>query len=81
MKLDKKFKQVRRNMLMMSELPLVAHADRNFLQEETHLQLTPSGGGINESMACKLEKCKFQERGENRDYNSETNKTKKQLCV
>ena len=38
MKLDKEYKQVRSNMLMMPDLPTAAQAYRILLQEETHLQ-------------------------------------------
>ena len=40
MRLDKKFGQVRSNMLMMTELPTLAQAYKILLQEETHLDLS-----------------------------------------
>lgn len=42
MRLDKKYSQVRSNMLMMAELPTSAQAYRILLQEETHLDLSTS---------------------------------------
>lgn len=77
MKLDKKFKQVRSNMLMMPDLPIAAQAYRILLQEETHLMLSTNRGSNNESMACRVEKHKAQERGVSRSYNTESNKSKK----
>ncbi|XP_057538250.1 uncharacterized protein LOC130815786 [Amaranthus tricolor] len=68
MKLDKRYKQVRSNMLMMHDFPTATQAYRILLQEETHLQLSTSGGNINDSMACRVEKLKFQDKGSNR-YN------------
>ncbi|CAO2822842.1 unnamed protein product [Amaranthus hypochondriacus] len=77
MKLDKKYKQVRSNMLMMPDLPTAAQAYMILLQEETHLQLSTSGGSFNEPMAYKENKRKFQERGNNKSQYSEGHKNKK----
>lgn len=77
MKLDKRYKQVRSNMLMMPDLPSAAQAYRILLQEETHLHLSTSGGGLNETMAGRAEKRKFHERGNNRSQYAEGNKSKK----
>lgn len=64
MKLDKKYKHVRSNMLMMPDLPTTARAYRILLQEETHLQLSTSGGNINDTIACRADKRKFHEEKE-----------------
>ena len=75
MRLDKKYSQVRSNMLMMAELPTSAQAYRILLQEETHLDLSTTEQ--NDSMACKVEKRKYQEKTSRNDYdNNKTNKTK-----
>ena len=77
MKLDKRYKQVRSNMLMMPNLPSVAQAYRILLQEETHLQLSTSGGSLNETITCRAYKRKYYEKGNNRSQYSEGNKNKK----
>ena len=48
---------------MMIELPTLAQAYRILLQEETHLQLSSSGKDLNESLACRAEKRKFERSG------------------
>lgn len=75
MRLDKKFGQVRSNMLMMTELPTSAQAYRILLQEETHLDLSTTE--TSEPIACRVEKRKFQERGPNKN-STEFNKNKRQ---
>lgn len=78
MKLDKKYKQVRSNMLMMYDLPTLAQAYRILLQEETHLQLSSSGKDLNESLACRAEKRKF-ERTNYKNGGTDTYRNKKQV--
>lgn len=74
MRLDKKYSQVRSNMLMMQELLISAQAYNILLQEEKHLEISASNNEENDSLACKVEKRKFQEKG--RSHN-EYNKSKK----
>lgn len=62
---------------MIPDLATAAQAYKILLQEETHLNLSISGGSNNESMPCKVEKRKYQERDGNRNYNSEGRKNKK----
>lgn len=78
MKHDKKYKQVKSNMLMMADLPTLAQAYRILLQEETHLQLSSSGKDLNETLACRAEKKKF-ERGNFKNGGSDNYKAKKQF--
>lgn len=78
MRLDKIFGQVRSNMLMMTELPTSAQAYRILLQEETHLDL--SATEINDSMAYRVDKRKFQERAPNKS-NAEYGKAKNNCIV
>lgn len=54
---------------MMPDLPTAGQAYRILLKEETHLQLSTSGGNINDYMACRVEKRNFQDKGSN-IYNS-----------
>lgn len=74
-RLDKKFGQVRSNMLMMAELPTSAQAYRILLQEKTHLDI--SSIETNDSMVYRVNKRKFQENGSAKN-NSEYGKAKKQ---
>lgn len=75
MRLDKKFGQVRSDMLMMTELPTSAKAYRILQQDETHLDLRYNER--NDSLACGVDKRKFQERAPNKT-NAEYGKAKKQ---
>ncbi|CAO2830722.1 unnamed protein product [Amaranthus hypochondriacus] len=75
MRLDKKYSQVRTNMLMMAELPTSAQAYRILQQEETHLGLSVMD--TNDTLACSVEKRKFQERNTGRN-GVDNNKAKKQ---
>lgn len=77
MKLDKKYKQVRSNMLMMAELPTLAQAYRILLQEETHLHLSNSRKDLSESLACRADKRKF-ERNTYKSGNQDNYKNKRQ---
>ena len=54
MRLDKKYSQVRSNMLMIADLPTSAQAYRISLQEETHLELSTTE--TKDSLACRVEK-------------------------
>ena len=60
MMLDKKYSQVRSNMLMMIDLPTFAQAYRILLQEETHSELSKTK--INDSLACKERKNLWERR-------------------
>lgn len=62
---------------MMLGLPIVAQAYKILLQEETHLQLSTSGGSMNEPMACMVDKRKYQDKTYSRNYNQEGNKGKR----
>lgn len=55
MKLDKKYSQVRSNMLMMAALPTSSQASSFLLQEEKHLDISTSVNETNKSLACKAE--------------------------
>lgn len=63
MKLNKRYSQVRSNMLMMPDLPTSAQAYKFLLQEEKHLDLSANLNEATESLACRAEKRKFQEKG------------------
>ena len=61
---------------MMQELPTSTQAYNILLQEEKHLEIRAINNEPNDSLACKVEKRKFQEKGKNQ---SEGNKTKRTL--
>ena len=56
MRLDKKYSQVRSNMLMTTDLPTSAQAYRILLLEETHLELSTSE--INDLWLARLKRGK-----------------------
>ena len=64
---------------MMPDLPTAAQAYRILLQEETHLQQSTSGGSVNDSMACRVEKRKYQDKGGSKNYSSEGYTSKKSV--
>lgn len=78
MKLDKKYSQARTNMLMMGDLPTSAQAYSFLLQEEKHLELSTTPQESNDSLACRVEKRKFQEKGFSR--NDHKNKKPNLYC-
>lgn len=65
---------------MMSDLPSAAQAYRILLQEETHLQLRTSGGGLNETMACRADKTKFYKKGTIEGNMQKETETRSQHC-
>ena len=73
MRLDKRYSQVRSNILMMVDLLTSAQAYKILLQEETHLELSTTE--TNDSLACKVEKRK--KRGYGKSF-GKPSKAKKQ---
>ena len=61
---------------MMQELSTSSQAYNNLFQEEKHLEFCASDNEPNDSLACKVEKRKFQEKGKNQ---SEGNRNKRIL--
>ena len=73
-KLNKRYSQVRSNMLMMADLPTSAQAYSFLLKEEKHLEISTNAPEVNESLACRVEKRTFEER----NYAKNDSKNKKQ---